>query len=216
MKLVASALCFMICITLHDAFKINNPIKIGKLSNKHHNLGGDVYVLNNNKILIKDFTYDGTGPDAFFFVGESGNPSEKGTIVPYPDDQKCYDYNDQSAPILTEAYDGKDITLTLPCSLEITRVKWFSVWCRAFNMDFGSIMFPNDLKLDEDTESNPDYEPEPYVEDEPYADVEPESREAAPESEVEPETEVEPEVEPEGYLSGQPDAEPETEPEAEG
>ena len=121
---------FLICARVYNCFTINNPIKIGELSNYFHDIGGTVYVLSNNKIFIKGFTYDGTGPDAFFFVGESGNPNRIGTILSYPDNGVCYEYNDQSAPLLTQAFDGKDITLTLPCSLDITKVKWLSVWCR--------------------------------------------------------------------------------------
>ena len=107
-------LCVLpILISSYDAFTINNPTKIGKLSNKMHNIGGTVFV-DKNKIYIQDFTYDGTGPDAFFFVGESGTPNRKGTIIPYPDNGVCYDYNDELAPLLKEAFDGnRDIVLTL-------------------------------------------------------------------------------------------------------
>ena len=153
----------------YEAFTINNPIKIGKLSNKLHDIGGTVYV-DKNKIYIRNFNYDGTGPDAFFFVGESGTPNRKGTIIPYPDTGVCYEYNDQSAPLLTEAYDGtRDIVLTLPCSLDITKIKWLSVWCRAYSMDFGSLIFPNSLGLEENEEPVPESEPETLAEPEYYA-----------------------------------------------
>jgi hypothetical protein len=188
----------LICAGSYDAFTINNPIKIGELSNKMHNIGGTVYVLNNNKIFIKGFTYDGTGPDAFFLVGESGTPNRVGTILSYPDNGKCYEYNDQSVPLLTQAFDGNDITLTLPCALDITKIKWLSVWCRAFSMDFGSILFPNNFDIDQDTESSPESEPESFVEPENDVDVVLKSKEELGD-----------------YLSPYPEAEPETEPETE-
>ncbi len=63
-----------------------------------------------NTLLIKEFTYDGAGPDAFFWTGTSGSPSEVGTILPYPFNGKFYDYEDLSAPILTGRFNGqKDI-----------------------------------------------------------------------------------------------------------
>lgn len=185
-------LCVLpILISSYDAFTINNPTKIGKLSNKMHNIGGTVFV-DKNKIYIQDFTYDGTGPDAFFFVGESGTPNRKGTIIPYPDNGVCYNYNDQAAPLLTEAFDGsRDIVLTLPCSLDVTKIKWISVWCRAYSMDFGSLMFPNILGLDENEEYLQESDHESPVEPEYYSgyskDGEYYSANPEPEPEMEPE-----------------------------
>ena len=172
----------------YETFTINNPIKIGKLSNNFHDIGGTVYV-DKNKIYIRDFTYDGTGPDAFFFVGESGTPNQKGTIISYPDTGVCYDYNDHSAPLLTEAYDGtKDVVLTLPCSLDVTKIKWLSVWCRAYSMDFGSLIFPNSLGLETNEESVSELELEPLAESEYYASPSKEDYFSVS-SEVEPEPE---------------------------
>ena len=43
------------------------------------------YVVDEKTILIKGFTYDGKGPDAFFWAGTSKSPSaSQGTILPYP------------------------------------------------------------------------------------------------------------------------------------
>ena len=209
MKLILSAVLFLSNIGIYGSFSTNNPTMIGKLSTKKYNVGGTLYVFTNNTILIKDFTYNGRAPDAFFFVGESGRPSSKGTVLPYPDDGKCYKYpklSDQSIPTLIEEYDGEDIILALPCSLEIASVKWLSVWCRAFNMDFGSLIFPNDLAFDDDT--NPENVADPYIEYEPTAEVEPENYVGAePESEYEPY----PEVEPETYAGAEPESEVEPE-----
>ena len=32
-------------------------------------------------MFIKDFAYDGQGPDAYFYAGESGEPSSKGYLI---------------------------------------------------------------------------------------------------------------------------------------
>lgn len=49
-------------------------------------LQGDVYAVDESTIYIKGFTYDGTGPDAFFWVGKTPRPSPEGYIIPYPED----------------------------------------------------------------------------------------------------------------------------------
>lgn len=45
-----------------------------------------VYVIDESTIFIKGFSYDGTAPDVFFWVGNTTAPSPMGEIVPYPED----------------------------------------------------------------------------------------------------------------------------------
>lgn len=47
---------------------------------------GTVYAVDESTLFIKDFAYDGTGPDAFFWVGQSQRPSPEGYIIPYPEE----------------------------------------------------------------------------------------------------------------------------------
>lgn len=83
-------------------------------------------------MCIQDFNYDGTGPDAFFYVGKSGSPSESGVIVPW----------DENNPEDTlEKASGKEFTLTLPEGYKASELKWFSVWCRKYSVDFGNVYF---------------------------------------------------------------------------
>merc|ERR1719186_850949 len=42
--------------------------KIGSFVNIWHDIGGNVFALDDETILIEDFTYDGQGPDAFFLA----------------------------------------------------------------------------------------------------------------------------------------------------
>ena len=35
-------------------------------------LSGTVFTLGDDRLLIEDFTYDGNGPDAFFYIGTEG------------------------------------------------------------------------------------------------------------------------------------------------
>ena len=47
---------------------------------------GSVYAVDETTLFIKGFAYDGTGPDAFFWVGKTPRPSPDGYIIPYPED----------------------------------------------------------------------------------------------------------------------------------
>merc|ERR1712001_274295 len=137
-------------------------VKVGEFNNRAHGIGGTVYAVDEKTLLVKGFTYDGAGPDAFFWVGTQGSPSSVGTILPYPFEGKFYQYEDQSAPILQGQFSGdKDIKLTLPDSLKTTDLKWISVWCRAFQVNFGDLTFPEGLVLEE---AAPESEPEPVTE----------------------------------------------------
>ena len=43
-----------------------------------------VYAVDERHLFIRNFRYDGTGPDAYFWVGGDARPSPKGRVVPYP------------------------------------------------------------------------------------------------------------------------------------
>lgn len=56
---------------------------VGKLRTLEHAVSGDVYFADANKIVLKDFSYDGQGPDAFFYLGRGNEVSESsGEIIP--------------------------------------------------------------------------------------------------------------------------------------
>ena len=43
-----------------------------------------VYAVDERNLFVRNFQYDGTGPDAYFWVGDDVQPSPRGMIVPYP------------------------------------------------------------------------------------------------------------------------------------
>ncbi len=58
---------------------------LGKLNNHQHGISGDIYKLDDRRILVENFKYDGQGPDAFFWVGTEGkSPSEQGILLAHP------------------------------------------------------------------------------------------------------------------------------------
>jgi hypothetical protein len=79
---------------------------LGKLTTIYHGVQGSVYMLNDTTLIIKNFFYDGRGPNAFFYVGTAGQPTiDNGVIIPYP----------KNRPIKTlEMLNDVEIRLDLP------------------------------------------------------------------------------------------------------
>ncbi|XP_072042772.1 protein Skeletor, isoforms B/C-like [Amphiura filiformis] len=108
---------------------------IGDLSSLAHGVKGTVYVATNQRLYIRDFYYDGLGPDAYVWMGsESSEPSPQGEIVPV---NGSYD-------ILDGFSDGV-LRVDLPMKT-LTEYKWLSIWCREFTVDFGNVMIPSDFE----------------------------------------------------------------------
>ena len=192
MRVIVTA-ATMVLLALNSAESVQGLVKVGSFRNLQHGVEGQVYAKDEKTIVIKNFGYDGSGPDAFFWAGKSGRPSGVGTILPYPFEGKFYEYEDQSAPILDRRFSGEEITLTLPDSLKASEIRWLSIWCRRFSVNFGDIFFPEDgVKFEKKEELPPpiignDVEKKWGDSDDDAAYAEPEA-----ESEAEPEGEQEP------------------------
>merc|ERR1712223_2382531 len=113
--------------------------QIGYFVELHHGVAGDVFALDEETIVIKNFVYDGQGPDAFILAGTSGQPSKGGEVVfPIPnDDGRTYAYTDKDIPILGRFTGDEDVVLRLPPGRRVSDLKWLSVWCREYAVDFG-------------------------------------------------------------------------------
>merc|ERR1712223_741183 len=108
--------------------------QIGSFVELHHGVEGDVFALDEETIVIKNFVYDGQGPDAFLLAGTSGQPSKGGEVVlPVPnDDGRTYAYTDKDIPILGRFTGDEDVVLRLPPGRRVSDLKWLSVWCREY------------------------------------------------------------------------------------
>merc|ERR550534_2097160 len=51
-----------------------------------------------------------------------------------------YEYRNDAAPILGAA-SNEQVMLSLPPHMKVSDLKWLSVWCRKFTVDFGSLNF---------------------------------------------------------------------------
>ncbi|XP_029163979.1 protein Skeletor, isoforms B/C isoform X2 [Nylanderia fulva] len=105
---------------------------IGKLSELHHGVSGEVYAVDARTLFVKDFTYDGEGPAAFFYAGNSKGPGNGGFRV----------RDERGTTNVLKRYRKKDITLTLPDGKTLNNIKWFSVWCDEFSVNFGDVKIP--------------------------------------------------------------------------
>jgi len=117
-------------------------VYLGKFVNLFHGISGQVYKIAENKIKIKGFTYDGEGPDAFFLAGETGTrpnarKANDDIVLPYPFDNKHFKYLDKTIPILGEFDGSEDVVLTLPPGSSASKLRWISVWCRDYKVNFG-------------------------------------------------------------------------------
>ena len=56
-------------------------LKAGDFQNYAHGISGEVYIKDEQHLVIKGFSYDGAGPDAFFWAGNKGAPSTVGTML---------------------------------------------------------------------------------------------------------------------------------------
>lgn len=104
--------------------------KLGNFKTLYHKVAGEVYALDDSTLFIKNFMYDGTAPDAYFWMGSSSAPDKNGVIVP--------DEKGRSEKL--GEYTGNDLILTLPRK-KLSEISWLSVWCEEFAVDFGNVVF---------------------------------------------------------------------------
>ncbi|XP_043510950.1 protein Skeletor, isoforms B/C [Frieseomelitta varia] len=108
---------------------------LGKLNAYHHQVAGDVYVVDEYTLLLTSFSYDGNGADTFFWAGASNRPGPQGFIVP----------DEWGKTNVLDRYLNKDFTLTLPDNKRITDIKWFAVYDLGSQNTFGDVYIPDEF-----------------------------------------------------------------------
>ncbi|XP_063869693.1 protein Skeletor, isoforms B/C-like isoform X2 [Scylla paramamosain] len=133
--------------TLHDTFGQQQQKRdrrkgayIGQLQTLQHEVSGKVWAVDEDKLFIENFTFDGRSPDTFFWIGNGSQPNPKGHLVRYPLDSP------DEKPVQLSEMKGQDILLHLPPRLKITDMDWFSVWFRRFTINYGHVHIPSDLE----------------------------------------------------------------------
>ena len=98
-------------------------VKLGDLSTLAHSVSGELFALDDKTLMVKNFNYDGAGPDAFFWVGKEGTPAQTNedttAILAHPFEEKNYKYSNEDAPIL-KAASNEAVTLILPENIKVS------------------------------------------------------------------------------------------------
>ncbi|KFM69922.1 Protein Skeletor, isoforms D/E, partial [Stegodyphus mimosarum] len=132
---VSTAVICVICLSYTVSGQMRYLGKqIGDFKTYAHGVKGTVYIASDKTIFIKGFEYDGQGPDAFFWGDVSENPTSSGFIIP----------NENGSEEVLGKYTGQNLILTLPEGKSTKDIKSFSVWCRRFAVNFGSVIIPTD------------------------------------------------------------------------
>ena len=66
-------------------------------------------------------------------------------VLPFPPPTANFpkvNYRDPSILPLPAFTEIEEIKLKLPKDVVVSSLKWLSVWCRAFSLDFGHVKFP--------------------------------------------------------------------------
>jgi hypothetical protein len=122
---------------------------VGPLERLIHLDNGTVYMLSDSTLLIKNLVYDGEGPDAFFLAGTEGaRPSDSQpsslVVLPHaaPRAAARLAYSDPAIPALPAFTGGQELVLRLPEGVTVSSLRWLSLWCRDFGVNFGHVTFP--------------------------------------------------------------------------
>lgn len=108
--------------------------ELGSFPNtSQHDVAGTIYVIDETTIWVRGFTYDGTAPDAFFYAGETNEPSGQGVIIP----------DEAGTTVKLGAYDNENLILSLPVGKTINSFRWISIWCRQVGANFGHVTVPS-------------------------------------------------------------------------
>ena len=95
-------------------------------------------MLDSQSLVLRNFTYDGDAPDAFLIGGVSGRPNGRPDVVfPFPFPGGHYQFGDKRIEAWGEFDGSRDLILTLPEHIEASELKWLSIWCRQFGVNFG-------------------------------------------------------------------------------
>ncbi|XP_071947176.1 protein Skeletor, isoforms B/C-like [Antedon mediterranea] len=101
----------------------------GQQSTPSYDIQGTVYAINDNKLWLRGFTYNGNAPDAYFWAGTSTSPDDTGSLIP--------DEIGRTATL--RAYDNENFIISLPPGGDISELKWIAVWSQSQSMSFAHV-----------------------------------------------------------------------------
>lgn len=125
-------------LLLLTSFASADEISLGFLSNvANHDLGGEVVALSERVLEFRNFTFDGRGPDVFFWADASATPSSNGFVL-----QDGMPVSSCGTANLQTAADGSETwRVEFPAGTSVLDVSEGSigVWCGDFAVNFGDV-----------------------------------------------------------------------------
>jgi hypothetical protein len=113
------------------ARKTTQPVFLGPLVNNSHNVGGNVFRIDEQTILITRFTYDGLSPDGQFVLSSRSEIQEPLDIIG--------DERGNRGPL--RKYDNQDIFINLNQGSTLNDYQGLSIYCAKYKLDFGHVFF---------------------------------------------------------------------------
>merc|ERR1712105_30433 len=112
---------------------------VGELGDTDHDVGGKVHILNEDTLVIDEFSYDNKGFGVYINVATRGSNlgdwQSNRINVPYPS-------GSEGEPIQTKYSGEGQLLIDLSqVNVKARDVKWLSVWCTVFNLSFGHVEF---------------------------------------------------------------------------
>jgi len=123
-------------ISAQDEKEIYQGKSLGKFNSYHHQVAGEVYAVDESTFLIKNFIYDGNGPDTFFWAGSSNRAGPQGFIVP----------DENGRTNVLRSYLNKEFTLKLFDGKKISDIKWLAIYDLTIQENFGDISIPEEFE----------------------------------------------------------------------
>ncbi|MFG0252304.1 MAG: DM13 domain-containing protein, partial [Phycisphaerales bacterium JB038] len=102
-----------------------------------HQAEGKATIIADRFIYVEDFTYDGTAPQVYFYLGAT-------------DAHDDFVNGLETQPRLLRAYDNESLVVTLPVGTSVDGYSAISVWCSAFDASFTSATFAPSVVGDTD------------------------------------------------------------------
>lgn len=100
----------------------------GLFSTFDHGVTGNLTVIDDCTIEISGFSYDGGGPQVYFYAGTNSNYQSPDAF--------------RFSKLLTgTSFSNKTVTLVIPVGKSLDDFNSLSVWCVDFNANFGDVVF---------------------------------------------------------------------------
>jgi hypothetical protein len=142
-------------LLLYALGSVNGELCIGNLPTWEHAVGGRFCVINETTIVIRNFYYDGAGPDAHLYWYPDGFTSSNiprsgngGNFISHPNTQRDNGRFPQNGYVLNAT-----LQFSLPEGVYACDLAVFTIWCRAANSHFTTIDIPQSLFTTDQSEA---------------------------------------------------------------